>query len=545
MSERNPPRVEAAVLDGPLPRNRPPHESPGSGAVIRFEGVVRPLEEERLIAGLHYETYDPMAERTLAELAREVARRHGLLSIDVLHSRGFVGVGECSFLLDVGAPHRKEAMAAMDDFIATMKEDIPIWKRAVHEEPEAVPRELEDPDVALTRLLSRVKAVPTETVPLADAAGRVLGGPVVADRDSPPADMSAMDGFALRVADLVAGAEGTIPIEGEAAIGSPIRKLPEGKGMRIFTGGPVPEGADLVLRREDVEEVGEAATTAIRLRVAPESLEPGLAIRRRGENISAGDPVLEPGVPLTAPVMGALAAFGVDPVPVHRRIRVAIVVTGDELVPVGETPGPTGIRDSNRWAMAGALQRIPWIEIVSSPHAPDEVEALAGALGHAMKGADLVLVTGGVSMGDHDHVPRVVEALGARILFHRLAIKPGKPVLGAVGEDDTVILGLPGNPGSVLATLRRLGMPVLRKRAGFRTPDPPGRPSIVLDAPGVAAHSLTRFLPVRLTEMGRGAQVETRGSGDLVRVASSDGLVEVPAGVSGVGPFSFLPWSAG
>lgn len=391
---------------------------------------------------------------------------------------------------------------------------------------------LAPPAEALAALLARLEPVTgDEEVPLARATGRILGQDVRADRPSPPADVSAMDGFAVRHADL---AMGELPVSGEAVMGGEIASLVAASALRIFTGAPVPRGADMVVRREDVEE-GEGT---IRISPAATGLAAGDHVRRAGENVAPGDLVVRAGRPITPAVAGALAAFGVVRPRVRRRVRVAILVTGDELVAAADVPGPTSLRDSNGPALAATLSVLPWIDVVSSTRAGDDAGTLREALARAREGADAVLLSGGVSMGDHDHVPDAVRALGGEVVFHKLAIRPGKPVLGAVDPDGRLLMGLPGNPVSVLVTARRLAVPALRRLGGERSD--PARVELAADIGD--AHALTRFPLVEPAGPGRVALVPGRGSGDLVAAARSIGFVEVPAGVTGAGPFDFYPW---
>ena len=540
------PRVRIRILDGPLDPALLARNPEGAGSVLSFQGVVRPNEAGDPIVGLRYETYDPMAESMLRALAERVVEAHGLSAIRVLHSRGFVGVGLCSFQLDVASPHRKESLAAMDTFITRMKEEVPIWKHPVHPGsdptppgPSGSPTPLADPREALASLMASISPVETEAVPLEHAAGRILGQEVRADRDNPPADVSAMDGFAIRHVDL---GPDPIPVDPEAEIGTPIRTLEPGRAMKIFTGAPIPRGADLVIRREDVDEEGGGDQATIRLRVDPGSLNAGLYIRRRGENGRAGDRVLSSGRAISPPIHGALAAFGVANPLVHRRVRVAVLVTGNEIVDASEEPGPTQIRDSNGWALHALLDH-PWIERVSRGRVGDDPGRTREALAGALETADVVLLTGGVSMGDHDYVPGAIEAVGGEIRFHRIGIKPGKPLLGATAPGGRLVFGLPGNPVSVLATGRRFALPALARRAGVADAGLPSPGWLELEEPVGKAHPLTRYLPVVVDDRsGRGRVLATRGSGDLVGVASSHGLVEVARGRTGRGPYPYFPW---
>lgn len=391
---------------------------------------------------------------------------------------------------------------------------------------------LGDPTEALAALLRALTPVDTHTLALHHAAGRVLAQPLTTDRPSPPCDVSAMDGYALRLSD----SRGRVPVADEVQIGSAPPELPPGAALRIFTGGAVPADADIVIRREDVTETQDEI-------FIPDDLDltPGQNIRRRGENAPAGAPVLQPGQLITPPVAAALATFGVSEPSIHRRVRLTIIVTGNELVPPHVKPQQWQIRDSNGHTLVTMFSPLPWVECLPLRYAVDDKAALRTTVAAALPNCDALLLTGGVSMGDHDHVPAVLDDLGARTVFHKLALRPGKPLLGALGPDGQAILGLPGNPVSVMVTARRFALAALRKRAGFTQPDPPAS-AIQLDNPDTKTLSLTWHRPVRLTVPGRAVLLPSRGSGDMVSAAASDGFVEVPPGAAGQGPWPFYPW---
>jgi molybdopterin molybdotransferase len=369
---------------------------------------------------------------------------------------------------------------------------------------------------------------------LEEAAGRVLAESIRADRPAPPVDVSAMDGYAVRLEELLAG---PLRVAGEAPIGRDVQRLEPGTALRIFTGGPLPAGADTVIRREDVEEAPEY----IRIRVPPDSVKKGGNIRHRGENIDAGEVVVGPGRPLTAQVVAALAAFGVVRPTVHRRINVVALATGNELVAAQQDPAPTGLRDSNGPALAALLTPLAWARVTTGSPVPDDPERLREAVASRLPEADAVLLTGGVSIGDHDHVPGVLRSLGAEVIFHGLAMRPGGPVLGGLTPEGKLVMGLPGNPVAVLVTARRLALPALRHVAGIQgVQQVDGRLTL---QPGVRPpHPLTRFVLVRRTGFDLGEVVASLGSGDLVAAARADGFVEIPPGVDGVGPFDFFGW---
>jgi molybdopterin molybdotransferase len=426
---------------------------------------------------------------------------------------------------------------------------------------------IDSPAAAIEALCAHISIVEAEEAPLDEAFGRALATPVVADRPSPAADVSAMDGYAVDTS--VPGrrdAEGgsVYPVAFEVQIGQDPGELLPGACARIVTGAAIPRGADAVVRREDTEE----APDSIRIRAGVE-VRPGANIRRRGENCAAGAAILEAGAEITAPVAAALAAFGAARVSVRRPLRLAILITGDELRPLGEPITEFQLRDSNGPTVAAmfAAARGAWIGAVERARAPDDPVAIRDALGAMLERADAAIITGGVSMGDHDHVPDVVRSLGAEVLFHKLPQRPGKPMLGALLEGRP-ILALPGNPVSVMVTARRIAMPVLRRLAGF-APDP-APPVVTLTNDDGKSLNLWWRRPVRLggagtgganpsgaTTSGAGLQpagdgargvglaslITSKGSGDIPAAAGSDGFVEIPPGQGGAGPWAFFGWT--
>ncbi|MFI4861933.1 MAG: molybdopterin molybdotransferase MoeA [Phycisphaerales bacterium JB063] len=391
------------------------------------------------------------------------------------------------------------------------------------------------PDVTVHAWAKRCIRVATQTVTLDRAVGRVLAQPIRADRDSPAHDVSAMDGYALRLADF--DNAGRMPLAGEVTTGQAPPDLPPGHAVRIFTGGCVPKQAELVIKREDLAETLEL----IELQAPLESFKVGQHIRRRGENAKQGDAVVPPGVALTPAVVGAAAAFGTCQPSVYRRVRVGLLTTGDELLAPDDQPEPWQIRDSNGPVIASMLQSAPWLDLTHTQRGGDNPKQLTRQLDQLLEQCDAVITTGGVSMGDHDYIPAVVRALGGEVAFHKLPVRPGKPMLGAIGPAGQPILGLPGNPVSAMATLRRFGRAALRHIAGFEQCLPPAA-SVRCDPPTTNTTGLWWYQLATIDDAGCAQCVATRGSGDLASAARSDGLIELPPGTMNATRALFHPW---
>lgn len=330
-------------------------------------------------------------------------------------------------------------------------------------------------------------------------------------------------------------------VAGEARIGRPRIQFPADAGVcvRIATGAPVPIGGEAVVKREDVAE------SPLSITISGEALpriRAGDNIRREGENAPAGAVVACPGMVITPAVAGALASIGVTKPVVHKALRVAVVSTGDELVPPHASPHPWQLRDGNAAALAAFLRPCPWIESVVCVHAPDDEFSLDRAIARSLAEADALLLSGGVSAGHRDLVPQALVRAGVSVLFHRLPQRPGKPVLAGVAAEGRPVLALPGNPVSVLVTARRFALPALQGRAGFGAPVQ--APCVSLANPDDKRIDLWWHRPVRMVGPALAELVETKGSGDLVSVARSDGFIELPPGAAGAGPWPYHAWLA-
>lgn len=293
---------------------------------------------------------------------------------------------------------------------------------------------------ALTQILADLPLMPSETVSVADALGRVLAADVVARVTQPPADVSAMDGYAVRAAD-VADVPATLRQIGVAPAGGAFAgQVGPGEAVRIFTGGPVPDGADTIVIQEDVDADGDNV-------LVREGAPAGRYVRKQGLDFSAGEVGLEAGRRLSPPDIGLAAAMNVPWLEVRRRPRVALLATGDEIVRPGEAIGPNQIVSSNSLAMAALVRRCGG-EPVDLGIARDN-EASLKALAAGAQGADMLVTLGGASVGEHDLVRKVLGDQGLDLAFWRIAMRPGKPLMfGRLGG--TVMMGMPGNPVSSL-----------------------------------------------------------------------------------------------
>ena len=308
---------------------------------------------------------------------------------------------------------------------------------------------------ALARLLALAPVPDIEQAPLVAALGRTLAAPVHATRTQPAADLSAMDGYALRFSEL----HETLIVTGEAAAGAAPFAIPPGHAARIFTGGAVPAGADVILVQEEAARDGERLTLSGE---GPPAA--GAHIRRAGSDFHGGDLLLPAGTPVTPAVIALAAAAGHGTLAVRRRPRVVILSTGNELVPPGAPVCGVQLPSSNAPMLAALLARLP-VDVQDRGIVPDDLPTLTAAFRDAADWADIVVTTGGASVGDHDLVRPALIAAGAEIDFWRIALKPGKPLLaGRLGT--TVALGLPGNPVSAYVTALLFLCPLAARIAG-------------------------------------------------------------------------------
>ncbi|HEX6024839.1 MAG TPA: gephyrin-like molybdotransferase Glp [Solirubrobacter sp.] len=374
---------------------------------------------------------------------------------------------------------------------------------------------------ALALVLEGVEPLEPETVPLPEARGRVLAAEARAAIDLPPFDRTAMDGFAVRAADVAPGAE--LRVVGDLAAGGTTVAVAPGTAARISTGAAIPEGADAILKIEDAEvHDGRVVATA--------SVAPGLHIRRRGEDVHAGDVLARPGDVLTVPRLSALASAGVAEVSTPRLPRVDLIVTGSELLPAGAPPEPGKIYESNSLVVTSMVSAVG-ARVVQHPLVADDFEATRAAVERGLE-ADILIVSGGVSVGPHDHVKPAFEACGVEEVFWRVRIKPGKPLwFGRRGK--TLVFGLPGNPLSAIVGTAVFVLPALRRLRGETDVGPRferGR----LGAPAGPSDNRTTFLISKLVRAPDGVleafPTERQGSHMTGALGESDGFAIAPHG---------------
>jgi molybdopterin molybdotransferase len=402
--------------------------------------------------------------------------------------------------------------------------------------------ELMPVDTALELIAERVSAVAeTEEVALTEADGRVVAADIQAPMALPPFDNSAVDGYAVRHADLAAQGETELKLSGRiAAGGSAVGLSAVGFAVRVFTGASLPVDADTVFMQEDVS-AGDGCV------VLPAGLRKGANLRRAGEDIAKGALLLPQGRRLKPQDIALAAAVGVRRVMVRRRLKVALFSTGDELTEPGDGLRPGAIHDSNRVLIASLLRRFG-TEVVDLGILRDDRDELSARLASAARGHDLIVTSGGVSTGEEDHVKAAVEAAG-KLVFWRLGIKPGRPVaMGVI--DGTPFAGLPGNPVAVFVTFCHVVRPLLQRLSGM-VADPP------LRLPVRAAFTYKKKpgrreyvrVSLRLGADGRPECIKhpQEGAGILTSLTETDGLAELGEAISAVtvgDEVGFLPYSA-
>jgi molybdopterin molybdotransferase len=381
-----------------------------------------------------------------------------------------------------------------------------------------------------------------ETVPLALADGRVLARDMTAPLPLPPFTNSAVDGYAVRGADLPQADETAFAVAGRVQAGmAPDMAVPPGQAVRIFTGAPMPEGADTVFMQEDVR-VDDSGRV-----VLPAGLKRGANARPAGEDVALGDTVLSAGHRMRPQDVALAAALGFTAVEVRRRIRVAVFSTGDEIVAPGGLRAPAQLFDSNRFMLTAMLARL-CCDVTDLGILADDGGLIADRLNQAASTHDLILTSGGVSTGDADHVKAAVESAGT-LVFWRVAIKPGRPVAMGVIEG-TPLIGLPGNPVASFITFAQIARPAILALAG-------ARPQRSIPTSVRAAFSYRKkqgrreYVRVSLRETGGGAfeavKFPREGAGLLSSLVATDGLVELGEEMVRVEPgqpVNFLAYSS-
>lgn len=382
-----------------------------------------------------------------------------------------------------------------------------------------------DLETARTQLLESLRPLPSESIPLQASLHRVAAEDIRSEIHLPPFDNSAMDGYAIQSQDtLAATPENPVRLQqvGHVAAGSVFAgTLAAGQCVRIFTGSPLPDGSDAVIMQEDILPCSDS-TDAIRV---PERITPWESVRFRGEDVKAGETLVQAGEVLGVGAVALMAACGKNRVEVRRKPRVMILTTGSELRRPGQPLGPGQIYESNTIALDALVKRAGG-EVCRAEHIPDDPLATREALKRGFETADVVLTAGGASVGEHDYVRTAFEALEGRIEFWKIAMKPGKPFFhGRLGEK--TLLGVPGNPVSALVTALVFVYPALRRLQGARDCQPPWSQGILAEAlanPDNRRH----FIRVRVDGEGLVRSAGIQASHVLRSLANAVGVVDVP-----------------
>jgi molybdopterin molybdotransferase len=384
-------------------------------------------------------------------------------------------------------------------------------------------------DDALARILAGVPTLPAVDSPLLDALGLVLVDDVIADRDVPPFRNSAMDGYAVR-GDDVASAPVELRVVGEVAAGGfPDRAVGPGEAMRIMTGAPIPDGADTVVRVEDTDNASDVVTIAA-------ATQKGTATRQAGEDLRKGETILTKGTVLRAAEIGLLASDGRARIRVRKRPRVAVYSTGDEIVDLDAPLERGQIRDSNRYTLASAIRAAgaePWVRGIVR----DSPDALRAALREGLA-ADAIVTSGGVSVGDHDHLKPVLSELGT-IEFWAIAIRPGRPLaFGELKDGDrrVPIFGLPGNTVSALVTFEIFVRPALLRMQGRANVSRPKARARLLEPVDKIGALRVFARGIHDPDAGTVRLTGPQGSGILRSMALANCLIDLPVGPSRIEP---------
>jgi molybdopterin molybdotransferase len=536
--------IEIQLTGSPIAGKLFPPAGGAAGAWLEFYGVVRGTENGQPIVALEYEAYPEMAEREIRRRLEMIAAKHPCLAARVIHRVGIIPVGEVAIYVGVGARHRPEALALLTEFMDRLKQDVPIWKRrtlpGVKTERAFVsrsPSESRQPDQpggafartaagetalhsldgAIAEIHSRCPPLPAVRVPLKESFGRVLRETVCAPQDLPPFDCSTRDGYAILADDESGNFQIVDTIH--AADWKP-RQLKSGESVRVATGAALPCEKLRVVMQENVECSGDRICLARR--------ETALNLRKRGEDMRAGQPLVRPGVRLDAGRLALLATAGCAQPLVNPRLRVAHFTTGDEIVPPGETPGPGQIRDSNSVLILGLLRHFSCD--LEQRHLPENFEAAWAQLDlDRITSADLVLISGGASVGDKDFTRPLLERLGFEIVFTQVNVRPGRPLIFGL-NGARVAFGLPGNPLSHFVCFHFAVAAALARLTGEEAPKfLRGRLAATLND---AACPRETLWPARW-EWNAGTPrlhpLAWASSGDVTCLAAANALVRVPA----------------
>jgi molybdopterin molybdotransferase len=525
--------AEIELTREPIPQAVPQPAVGAHGAWLEFRGVVRGEENGEKISALEYEAYPKMAELEIRRLVAEIFTRHPCLAIKIIHRVGIVPVGETAIYAGISSAHRAQAIAFLTEFMDKLKRDVPIWKRRAlgkdgsgeRKAPQktiaplaksAVPTSVTLDD-ALGKISAHCTPLPAIAIPLEESFGHVLRETVCAPADFPDCDRSTRDGYAILEND---ASETFRVVDTLHAADWKPRQLKTGETFRVATGASMPCPNLRVVMQENIERTGDK----IRI-VEPDT---DLNIRRRGEEIRAGAPLVQSGARLDAGHLALLASAGcVRPV-VGPRLRIIHFTTGDEVVPPRQTPKPGQIRDSNSILIHGLLESFP-CDLVQG-HLREDFETATAQiknLKEEVERADVMLISGGASVGDKDFTRPLLESLGFEIIFGKVAVRPGRPtIFGLKGH--RIAFGLPGNPLAHFVCFHLFVAPALARLSGGEAKRfLRGRLAMTLED---ASNPRETLWPARfdLDDTARLYPLGWSSSGDVTSLTRANALVRVP-----------------
>jgi molybdopterin molybdotransferase len=538
--------VEIELTDKLIPDKILPAPAGAHGAWLEFRGVVRGEEDGRSITALEYEAYPEMAKSEIRRILLDISSRHRCLAAKIIHRVGAIPVGETAIYVGIASSHRGEGIALLAEFMDKLKQDVPIWKRrslcSAGEDDSIVPQKAVAPldasrtavaappakravpaavslDDALAKITSVCNPLAALSASLEECFGHILRETVSAPADFPDCDRSTRDGYAILEND---AAETFQIVDTLHASDWKPRTLKPGEAVRVATGASMPCANVRVIMQEDVERNGD------RIRITKRDSD--LNIRRRGEEIKAGAPLVQAGLRLDAGHLALLASAGCVRPRVSPRLRVMHFTTGDEIVPPDQTPGPGQIRDSNSTLIRGLLRTFP-CDLVQG-HLREDFELASAQINERrleLERADVLLVSGGASVGEKDFTRQLLESLGFEIVFGKVAIRPGRPtIFGANGH--RIAFGLPGNPLAHFVCFHLFVASALARLSGGEAKGfVRGRLAEPLED---ASNPRETLWPARLDIIRGEAQLRPLGwssSGDVTSLTQANALLRIPA----------------
>jgi molybdopterin molybdotransferase len=523
----------AEKISSPLP-------SGSFGAWVEFRGVVRGAENDRPIGALEYEAYPEMAAREMQRILEVLAAKHPCLAAKVIHRTGIIPVGDTAIYVGVAARHRAEAIALLAEFMNRLKQDVPIWKRrslpfdfasddmrsrASSPKQSATAHVVSHDqkncslDEAMSKVRARCHPLPGERVTLADAFGRILRELVSAPQDQPLSDRSLRDGYAILAND---PAEIFLIVDTLHAADWKPRQLKPGETVRVATGASLPCDGLRVVMQENVERNADQIHVLRR--------ELARHVRLRGEDVREGQTLLTAGIRLDAGKLALLASVGCVEPSVNPKLHVCHFTTGDEIVPPDQTPKLGQIRDSNSILIRSLLQNFPCD--LAQVHLPENFEQAKLQIANRkpqIENADVLLVSGGASVGEKDFTRPLLEWLGYEIIFSQINLRPGRPLIFGV-NGARVAFGLPGNPLSHFVCFHFAVATALARLAGGDSPSfRRGRLATKLADEPCPRETLW---PARLEWSGIAPRLHplpSFSSGDVACLAEANALIRVPA----------------